>query len=155
MSYQIDVQNEVVVQDRIDEVLEIAIVIALQKNGIHYAAVTLLLTDDTRMQSLNREFRGLNRSTDVLSFPAGDRHSGVFEGIPYLGDIAISVPIARNQAQTSGHTLADELQLLAVHGVLHLLGYDHLSPEDKVHMWIRQDEILRSLGLHNIMPTES
>ena len=154
MSYQIDVQNEVMVGNAIDKVLETAISIALQKNEVHSAAVTVLLTDDNRMRQLNQVFRGLNDSTDVLSFPAGDAQSAIDDEIRYLGDIAISVPIAEMQANASDHSLVAELQLLAVHGVLHLLGYDHLLPEDKLLMWSMQDEILTSLGLHDIKPSE-
>ena len=154
MAYQIDVQFEGAILEQVDDLLETAITIALRKNEISAVALTVLLTDDARMRQLNKDFRGLDKSTDVLSFPAGDTPVEIIEELPYLGDIAISVPIARNQAQTSGHSLAAELQLLAVHGVLHLLGFDHLLPEEKAQMWSIQDEVLVTLGLHNISPSE-
>jgi probable rRNA maturation factor len=106
------------------------------------------------MQQLNQDFRGENKPTDVLSFPAGDPVPGFKEKFPYLGDIAISVPVARSQAETSGHSLTAELQLLAIHGLLHLLGYDHVLPDDKVRMWSAQSKMLNLLGLPEIEPTE-
>lgn len=155
MSYRIDVQDAVVGFDQINEILQIAVSTTLHNRGISSAALTLLLTDDDHMRQLNQDFRGHNQSTDVLSFPAGDAQLETPEELLYFGDIAISVPIAMKQAQKSGHSLAAELQLLAIHGVLHLLGFDHLDSEDKAHMWSVQEEILDSLGLHNIAPTET
>ena len=93
---------------------------------------------DAGLRSLNRRFRGEDRTTDVLSF-AGEGD--------YLGDIAISVPRARTQARAGGHSLEAELQLLVVHGVLHLLGHDHASPAQRRAMWAAQDAILEKLGL--------
>jgi len=154
MTYQVDIQTDVVIPDRIDKVLKTTISITLAQHAIPSAALTLLLTDDTRMRQLNQDFRGMYKSTDVLSFPVGDPSPPIKDMIPYLGDIAISLPVARNQAQESGHALIAELQLLAVHGVLHLLGYDHVLPEDKGLMWSAQEEILNLLGLRDILPTE-
>lgn len=154
MSYQVDIQTDVVIPDRIDKILETTISITLARHATPSAAVTLLLTDDKHMRQLNQDFRGMYKPTDVLSFPAGDPPPAIQDMIPYLGDIAISLPVARNQARTSGHTLIAELQLLAVHGVLHLLGYDHVLPEDKVRMWSAQEEMLNLLGLRDILPTE-
>lgn len=118
------------------------------------AALTVLLTDDAYLQELNRHYRGEDRATDVLSFPAGEPMPGSEELLDYLGDIAISVPFAEKQAATQGHTTEAELQLLAVHGVLHLLGYDHLEPDEKTVMWQAQATVLRSLDLENIQPSE-
>lgn len=80
-------------------------------------SVSVLLCGDARMRRLNREFRKVDRPTDVLSFPAG--------GPPFLGDVAIDVPYAARQASKRGHGLEREVQLLLAHGVLHLLGHDH------------------------------
>ena len=154
MTYQVDIQADVVVPNGIDKVLETTVSITLAQHDTPAAAITLLLTDDTRMRQLNQDFRGMNKPTDVLSFPAGDASPAFRDMLPYLGDIAISLPVARNQARASGHTLIAELQLLAVHGVLHLLGYDHVLPVDKVRMWSAQEEMLHLLGLRDILPTE-
>lgn len=89
-------------------------------------SATLVLVGDERMRTLNRRFRGFDCATDVLSFPA---HNGDFptenEDTDYLGDIVISVDTARRQARRRGSTLPMELRVLAVHGLLHLLGHDH------------------------------
>jgi len=154
MTYQLNIQTEVEVPEGTDKVLETALSITLAQNTTPSASLTLLLTDDARMQQLNQDFRGMNSPTDVLSFPSGNSLPGNRETIPYVGDIAISVPCASNQARASGHTLLAELQLLAVHGALHLLGYDHVTPEDKERMWSAQTEILNLLGLREIAPTE-
>jgi probable rRNA maturation factor len=111
------------------------------------ADLTLVLTGDERLQALNREFLGKDRPTDVLSFPAGETGPDPDTGRRYLGDVLVSVPRAAEQATARGHPLAAELQLLAVHGVLHLLGHDHLSKVDKARMWAAQSEVLTGLGL--------
>lgn len=118
------------------------------------AALTVLLTDDAYLQELNRHYRGEDQATDILSFPAGDPMPGSEGLLEYLGDIAISVPFAEEQAAMKGHPTEAELQLLAVHGVLHLLGYDHLEPDEKMVMWQAQAAILRTLNLENIQPSE-
>ena len=106
--------------------------------------LTLLLTDDEQMQALNKQFRDVDSSTDVLAFPSGEADPDT--GDVYLGDVVISVPRAASQAGAGGHSLEAELQLLVVHGVLHLLGYDHASDDDKALMWGVQAEILTAIG---------
>jgi probable rRNA maturation factor len=118
------------------------------------AAVTLLLADDDYLHELNRHYRGEDKPTDVLSFPAGEPLPGSEELLDYLGDIAISIPAAQRQADAAGHSLEAEVQLLAVHGILHLLGHDHLEPEEKAAMWAAQAAVLQTLGLVGIQPTE-
>jgi probable rRNA maturation factor len=117
-------------------------------------SLTLLLADDATLQQLNRDFRQEDKATDVLSFPAGDPLPGLMEPDPYLGDIAISVPYAQRQADKQGHPLLAELQLLAIHGTLHLLGYDHTDEAEKKEMWAAQTAVLTQLGLSHIIPTE-
>jgi probable rRNA maturation factor len=75
-------------------------------------------------------------------------------GSRYIGDILISIPRAQSQAEAAGHPLESEVQLLVVHGTLHLLGHDHAQPEEKSRMWQAQAEILESLGLGNIQIRE-
>lgn len=118
------------------------------------AALTILLSDDDYIRQLNIQYRGEDHATDVLSFPAGEPLPGTEELAEYLGDIAIAVPFAQRQAAARGHDATAEMQLLAVHGVLHLLGYDHLVQDDKAAMWQAQADILRTLGLEGIQPTE-
>ncbi len=116
------------------------------------ADLSIVLTDDTRLKQLNRDYLGIDAPTDVLSFPASE--SDPETGSPYLGDILISIPRARAQAKAAGHALESEVQLLIAHGVLHLLGHDHAKPREKAKMWKAQAEILESLGLGNIQIRE-
>jgi probable rRNA maturation factor len=114
--------------------------------------LTIVLTDDARLHQLNREYLGVDAPTDVLSFPASETDPET--GAQYLGDILISIPRAQAQADAAGHPLESEVQLLVVHGVLHLLGHDHAEAEEKTHMWRAQSEILEQLGLGNIQIRE-
>ena len=107
--------------------------------------LSVVLTDNRRLRKLNREYLGIDSPTDVLSFPASE--SDPETGAPYIGDILISVPYAAKGAKKAGHPLEAELQLLVVHGVLHLLGHDHAKPREKTRMWKAQREILTQLGL--------
>ncbi len=108
------------------------------------ADASIRITDDDVLRTLNRSFMGIDAPTDVLSFPSGEVDPET--GRTYLGDIAISYPRARRQAQSGGHETLHEMQLLAVHGILHLLGYDHATPEEKARMWRMQAEILHAIG---------
>lgn len=105
--------------------------------------MSVVLMDDHEVRSLNRRFAGLDRSTDVLAFVDGQPDPDT--GLIYFGDVVIAVPVAARQADAARHSLDDELTLLAVHGVLHLLGYDHARKPDKKRMWARQRHILDAL----------
>ncbi len=107
--------------------------------------LTLVLTDDARIRQLNRDYLGHDAPTDVLAFPASETDPQT--GAPYLGDVLISIPRAKEQARAAHHSLQEEVQLLVVHGVLHLLGYDHANPAEKTRMWKVQAQILTRLGL--------
>ena len=115
--------------------------------------LSVILTGDARLQQLNRDYLGIDAPTDVLSFPASEMDPET--SALYLGDVLISISRARRQARMAGHPLEAELQLLVVHGVLHLLGYDHAEPEDKKKMWAVQGQALESLGLAGIVINES
>ena len=114
--------------------------------------LSIVLTDNTRLHELNLNYLGVDSPTDVLSFPASETDPET--GTPYIGDILISIPRAQEQADAAGHPLEAEVQLLVVHGVLHLLGHDHADPEEKRRMWKAQAEILAKLGLGNIQILE-
>lgn len=90
--------------------------------------VSVAIVSDRRMRSLNRQFRGKDAATDVLSFPA-NRTPGV---TPFLGDIVIAAGVAKRQAKEAGHSIQTEVRVLALHGLLHLLGYDHDTDEGKM-----------------------
>lgn len=105
------------------------------------------------LHELNRDYLGVDAPTDVLSFPASE--SDPETGATYLGDILISIPRAAQQAQAAGHPLEAEVQLLVVHGVLHLLGHDHAEAEEKARMWAGQEKVLERLGLGHIKIQDS
>lgn len=154
-SYQIHVQQKVKVLHSIAAALRTAVTVTLRhEKHKPPAEITLLLTDDDQLKTLNKEYRGINAPTDVLSFEAGETMPGMDEDEGYLGDIVISVPTAERQAKQGDHSLKAELQLLAVHGTLHLLGYDHEEPDEKDHMWWAQASILAQLGAEITGPPE-
>ncbi len=119
--------------------------------------ISVVLTDNRRLRKLNRDYLGIDAPTDVLSFPASEADGAEIDpetGARYIGDILISVPYAAKGAKQAGHPLEAELQLLVVHGILHLLGHDHAKPKEKAKMWKAQREILETLGLGDIQIRE-
>ncbi len=107
--------------------------------------LTIVLSNDVQLRDLNLRWMGINAPTDVLSFPSDENDPET--GFRYLGDIIISVETAARQAARAGHTVQAEVQLLTIHGILHLLGYDHAEEKEKAEMWAAQAEILEKLGL--------
>lgn len=107
--------------------------------------LALILCDKDYIHSLNQLYRSIDAPTDVLSFKANELDPET--GVTYLGDIIISHPVAYAQAIQAGHSTQDELVILSIHGLLHLLGYDHSSPDEKVAMWSVQSKILEKLGI--------
>ena len=112
--------------------------------------LSIIITDNDLLQELNREYLGIDAPTDVLSFNVDeiDPETGNY----YLGDIIISYQKANEQAVTAGHEIQSELSLLIIHGVLHLLGMDHDTPESQETMWKIQDQILSDMGLNLVSP---
>ena len=102
---------------------------------------SVIIVDNKRIHEINKEYRGIDRPTDVISFALEDNHYRV------LGDIYISIDKVREQAREYGHSEKRELAFLTVHGFLHLLGYDHMKPEDEKVMFARQEEILNGFGI--------
>lgn len=115
------------------------------------AEVSVTFVDDDQIHKLNKEFRNIDRSTDVLSFPLGE--NGVYDinndtGAKLLGDIVISINHAIDQAERYGHTLQREIGFLTVHSMLHLLGYDHVNGGiESVRMREKEETVLTKLGL--------
>lgn len=108
--------------------------------------ITVLIADPEQIQTLNRDFRHVDRVTDVLTFPAWEGEAIYAPADGYLGDIMICMERAKEQAVEYGHSLERELAFLAVHGTLHILGYDHMEPEEEALMRQRQREILERMG---------
>lgn len=111
-----------------------------------HSDLTIVIGNDALLHRLNRQYRHVDSPTDVLSFPSGEIDPDTTK--PYLGDVVISLPRATEQASSEGHSLADELQLLVVHGILHLLGYDHIQLADKKKMQSAQEGILSHVDVH-------
>ena len=115
------------------------------------AEVSVTFTDDVRIRELNREYRHIDKATDVLSFPLGE--NGVYDinrdtGAKLLGDIVISIDHAEAQAEEYGHSLQREIGFLTVHSTLHLLGYDHVDGGlEEVRMREKEETVLTKLGL--------
>lgn len=113
-------------------------------------ALTITITSAERVHELNRQYAGIDSTTDVLSFGAEGESYKVEPGEPpYLGDVVIAYPVAEKQAQEAHLTTLNEIQLLAIHGTLHLLGYDHDTPERQAEMWAYQSaamDAVRSAG---------
>ena len=119
------------------------------------ATVSLTITNNETIQRLNYQYRGIDSPTDVLSFPNIPDPEFPHLDQDHLGDIIIAYPVAESQALASGHTPMKELILLAIHGTLHLLGYNHDTPAAKTQMWSAQQKILAELGLGDVQPTET
>ena len=115
------------------------------------AAIDVTLVDDKRIRELNLQFRNIDRSTDVLSFPLGENNEydiNPITGEAMLGDVVISAEHALMQADTYGHSPEREFAFLTVHSMLHLLGYDHVNSESEEKiMFDKQEEILGKMGL--------
>ncbi|MFR7591041.1 MAG: rRNA maturation RNase YbeY [Longibaculum sp.] len=110
--------------------------------------LSCLLIDDKRIHEINRDYRDIDRSTDVISFALEDNDQFYVEGMPRsLGDIFISYDHAKMQAKEYGHSLEREMCFLFTHGLLHLLGYDHMNEEDEKEMFAIQKDILSQLGI--------
>ncbi len=111
------------------------------------AEVSVLLTDDPHMTQLNRKYREIDGSTDVLAFAMQEGEDNNHLNANILGDVVISLETAERQAKDETHSLEEEVAYLAVHGVLHLLGYDHQSQNEACVMFEKQDIILQRLHL--------
>ena len=145
MSYRIHLKLEHPYSARVDPArLRAAARAALRREGApEPGELTIAIASDSALRALNREFLGHDHVTDVLSFPSGEVNPET--GARYFGDIAIAYPKARAQATRGRHPVWAELQLLIVHGVLHLLGHDHAEPGEHARMWAAQADILRKL----------
>lgn len=106
--------------------------------------LSVVVDSDDVLRELNFKYRGIDATTDVLSFPANVADPDT--GMNNLGDIIISYPKAATQAEAARNSIEDEIILLTVHGTLHLLGYDHATDEEKNEMWTLQAQVLKSLG---------
>lgn len=158
MSYTIEIQTDDAFMQSVDtENLIAAIETTLQVVARPTAALTVVITSDEVVQQLNRDYRQVDAPTDVLSFANQDAAAEeptqlalppemAAELADYLGDVIIAYPYAKRQAEYFQNPMAAELRLLVVHGTLHLLGYDHATPEEQAAMWAVQDAVLAHFG---------
>lgn len=112
--------------------------------------IGLTFCDDEAIRSINNDYRGIDRATDVLSFPLYERDDEIelLEGeLAPFGDIVLSVPHAQAQAAEYGHSVEREVCYLIVHGLMHLAGYDHIEPDDKVEMRAAEEALLNAVGV--------
>ena len=127
--------------------VELAANAALKHENAESRFLSVVLTTDENIHGYNREYRSVDRPTDVLSFPADEGDDLLAPPDGFLGDIMISIPRAREQAKALGHSTEREILFLTVHGVLHLLGYDHMRPEDEQTMLPVQRSIVEGIEL--------
>lgn len=127
------------------EITRRAVLATLNAHNLEDYEVSVLLTDDSHMTELNREYRGINAPTDVLAFAMREDEDSNLMNPNILGDIVISLETAERQAITETHSLEEEVAFLTVHGVLHLLGYDHQTEEEAAVMFNKQNAILQRL----------
>ncbi|UYZ20810.1 rRNA maturation RNase YbeY [Mesobacillus jeotgali] len=154
MSLEIDFLDETneLSEHEINEIEKLLNYTAEKENVEEGSELSVTFVSNERIQEINREYRDKDRPTDVISFALEEMGEGeleiVGEDIPrILGDIIISIPKAREQAEEYNHSFMRELGFLAVHGLLHLLGYDHMNEQDEKQMFDRQKEILDGYGL--------
>jgi probable rRNA maturation factor len=143
MTYQIQIIRDYPCKDPIGD-LEAVAQAVLEDENASPGGLSIVLTSSEKIRELNRRFAHIDQATDVLSFSDGSI-SPETERM-YYGDITIALPIAEQQAKQAKHTLAAELALLSIHGVLHLLGHDHQEPEEREHMWQIQAKIMDRFG---------
>ncbi len=136
-------QDKIEYTPKFDELIKIAVEGTLEYEGVEgNCEISVTFTDNENIRELNREYRDIDRETDVLSFPMEDEGDDIV-----LGDVVISLEKAKEQAGEYGHSLEREISFLCVHSCLHLLGYDHeTGEEDEKEMFKRQEEILNNIG---------
>ncbi len=107
----------------------------------------VIIVDSDKIHEINKQYRNIDRETDVISFALEDDKSFNTTEVRMLGDIYISIDRVRSQAEEYGHSFKRELYFLAIHGLLHLLGYDHMKEEDEKVMFAKQEEVLNRYGI--------
>ena len=153
MIYFTDEQDKFPISYKLKMLIRRAVIASLHYEGFEAdAEVSVSFVDNARIQEINREFRNIDKPTDVLSFPLIDYgeldYPAANEPEQSLGDIVLSLERASEQAAEFGHSFEREVAFLTVHSMLHLLGYDHVnSDEEDAEMRRRQREILESMGL--------
>ena len=129
--------------DKINDLLNFIV----NKEQLDKCLFNIILVDNDYIQKLNKKYRGIDRETDVISFALEDNEDGINLDFRILGDIYISLDKALEQSLSYGHSFLRELSFLTVHGLLHLLGYDHMNENDEKIMFKKQEELLNEFGI--------
>ena len=163
MTFEISYETDIKLEIDYEKIIKDAILASLDYEKCPYEAeVSVIITDDENIHKMNKEFRGIDRSTDVLSFPMNEfktpacfdeEYEELFTFNPetgelLLGDIVLSVEHIKMQANEYGHSLERDLAFLVVHSMLHLMGYDHIEEKERVIMEQKQEQILDERGYH-------
>mgnify|MGYP004636847007 CR=1 FL=1 len=120
----------------------------VKKLNLENAIFNFILVDEEEIHTLNKTYRGVDRATDVITFALEDGDDFQNPEFRTLGDVYICVPVAYQQAETYGHSRIREICFLATHGILHLLGYDHMTEEEEKEMFTLQEELLEGYEIH-------
>ncbi|PNY91812.1 rRNA maturation RNase YbeY [Mammaliicoccus sciuri] len=142
-------EQQVIDEDTKNQIESLLTFAAKKENITEEAELSISFVDEEEIQAINRDYRDKDKVTDVISFSLEEDEPEI-EGLDMprvLGDIIICLEVAKEQAESYNHSLSRELGFLALHGFLHLLGYDHMTEEDEKEMFSRQDEILNGFGL--------
>lgn len=144
MNYEITNLTE----EKIDtKIIEDLIKLTSNKLNVETSVVEVILTENEHIREINKTYRGIDKSTDVISFAFQDSEDIFLDGVVNLGEIYISIDKVHEQAKDYGHSFERELGFLTVHGLLHLLGYDHMEKSEEEEMFSLQEEILKEYGL--------
>ena len=146
MEFYIDNRQEnFEITDELNKIIENVILESLNVEGLSTdVEVSISFVDNAEIKSLNKTYRNIDESTDVLSFPMDDQ---VLVPISLLGDIIISIETAREQATEFGHSLNREISYLVAHSMFHLMGYDHMEDEEKTDMRFKEKQVMKNLGI--------
>jgi len=145
---EVTIYNETDLEFVYQDIIEKVTNKALEIEGLKKASCSIIIVDNSYIHKLNKEYRGIDRVTDVISFALEDDKSMIIpDEIRLLGDIYISIDKAKEQAEEYGHSLERELCFLSVHGLYHLLGYDHETEEEAEVMFKKQEEVLMEYGI--------
>lgn len=142
-----EIINDVELEIKELEVVEDFLNFIINKEKLNNCLFNVIIVDNKYIQELNKNYRGIDRPTDVISFALEDNEDFIKHDFRVLGDIYISIDKTKEQADSYGHSFLRELSFLTIHGLLHLLGYDHMVKEDEEEMFAKQDELLNEFGI--------
>ena len=144
---KIGIYNESKIEIKEVEELNKLLEYALNYKELSNVEFNVILVDEEKIHEINKEYRGIDRVTDVISFALEDYKDIVYDDYRLLGDIYICVEKVFEQAENYGHSVKRELSFLAIHGLLHLLGYDHMDENEEKEMFGLQEEMLNGYGI--------